>query len=273
MNLLIIFINLLGIKNIKRVFCYLLESLCLSWWLTLCVWLCVDCGQVADVYLEGIDQFGGWFQSSLLTSIAANSQAPYRWVPAFFQLLVHSQSSAFSLSMADRKSEYGQVTNGYSYYVSYFGDSHWVVVEKWLSTLTRWTVYLSVHICLTFLETNFFCFALQSTSISVLMLILVSMIFLFWLPLQQLVLCFTVIQTTCWLTERLVHVLHEDVQQWHCHCSLVVVILCLAVVHRSLVVHGFVVDEEGKKMSKSLGNVVDPDVVVNGGKVCDTAVY
>jgi len=26
-------------------------------------------------------------------------------------------------------------------------------------------------------------------------------------------------------------------------------------------------DEDGKKMSKSLGNVVDPDVVVNGGKV------
>jgi len=26
-------------------------------------------------------------------------------------------------------------------------------------------------------------------------------------------------------------------------------------------------DEDGKKMSKSLGNVVDPDIVVNGGKV------
>lgn len=41
-----------------------------------------------------------------------------------------------------------------------------------------------------------------------------------------------------------------------------------AVVDRSLVVHGFVMDEYGKKMSKSLGNVVDPDAVVNGGKVC-----
>ncbi|KAK7104714.1 isoleucine--tRNA ligase, mitochondrial-like [Littorina saxatilis] len=36
--------------------------------------------------------------------------------------------------------------------------------------------------------------------------------------------------------------------------------------YRSLMVHGFATDESGKKMSKSLGNVVDPDTVVNGGK-------
>ena len=36
---------------------------------------------------------------------------------------------------------------------------------------------------------------------------------------------------------------------------------------RSLLVHGFAVDEEGRKMSKSQGNVVDPEVVINGGKV------
>jgi valyl-tRNA synthetase len=33
------------------------------------------------------------------------------------------------------------------------------------------------------------------------------------------------------------------------------------------VVHGFAVSERGEKMSKSIGNVVDPDVVINGGKV------
>uniref|UniRef100_A0A3B3QGQ6 isoleucine--tRNA ligase n=1 Tax=Paramormyrops kingsleyae TaxID=1676925 RepID=A0A3B3QGQ6_9TELE len=36
--------------------------------------------------------------------------------------------------------------------------------------------------------------------------------------------------------------------------------------YRSLVVHGFVLSEKGEKMSKSLGNVVDPTVVINGGK-------
>lgn len=34
----------------------------------------------ADLYLEGSDQYRGWFNSSLLTSIAVNDQAPYREV-------------------------------------------------------------------------------------------------------------------------------------------------------------------------------------------------
>eukprot|EP00550_Attheya_septentrionalis_P007820 CAMPEP_0198285680 /NCGR_PEP_ID=MMETSP1449-20131203/4920_1 /TAXON_ID=420275 /ORGANISM="Attheya septentrionalis, Strain CCMP2084" /LENGTH=1042 /DNA_ID=CAMNT_0043983181 /DNA_START=131 /DNA_END=3259 /DNA_ORIENTATION=+ len=34
----------------------------------------------ADVYLEGSDQHRGWFQSSLLTSVAANGVAPYKTV-------------------------------------------------------------------------------------------------------------------------------------------------------------------------------------------------
>ncbi|XP_037551138.1 isoleucine--tRNA ligase, mitochondrial [Nematolebias whitei] len=36
--------------------------------------------------------------------------------------------------------------------------------------------------------------------------------------------------------------------------------------YKSLVVHGFAVGEKGEKMSKSLGNVVDPDDVINGTK-------
>ena len=34
----------------------------------------------ADLYLEGSDQHRGWFQSSLLTSVAVNDQAPYKTV-------------------------------------------------------------------------------------------------------------------------------------------------------------------------------------------------
>lgn len=32
-------------------------------------------------------------------------------------------------------------------------------------------------------------------------------------------------------------------------------------------VHGFTLGEKGEKMSKSLGNVINPDTVINGGKV------
>jgi isoleucyl-tRNA synthetase len=35
----------------------------------------------------------------------------------------------------------------------------------------------------------------------------------------------------------------------------------------SLITHGMVLDEKGKKMSKSIGNVVSPMGIINGGKV------
>ena len=35
---------------------------------------------VSDIVIEGIDQLTGWFQSSLLTSIAARNIAPYKSV-------------------------------------------------------------------------------------------------------------------------------------------------------------------------------------------------
>ncbi|XP_068089019.1 isoleucine--tRNA ligase, mitochondrial [Hyperolius riggenbachi] len=37
-----------------------------------------DAEQRADVYIEGKDQLGGWFQSSLLTSVATRNKAPYK---------------------------------------------------------------------------------------------------------------------------------------------------------------------------------------------------
>jgi len=39
-----------------------------------------DLGFPADLYLEGSDQHRGWFQSSLLTSLAINHKAPYKTV-------------------------------------------------------------------------------------------------------------------------------------------------------------------------------------------------
>ena len=32
----------------------------------------------ADIYIEGMDQFTGWFQSSLLTSIALQGTSPFK---------------------------------------------------------------------------------------------------------------------------------------------------------------------------------------------------
>ncbi|XP_047200714.1 isoleucine--tRNA ligase, mitochondrial [Girardinichthys multiradiatus] len=43
--------------------------------------------------------------------------------------------------------------------------------------------------------------------------------------------------------------------------------------YKSLVVHGFVVSEKGEKMSKSLGNVVDPDEVINGKEDSSVSAY
>jgi len=43
-------------------------------------WLSVMGGNKVDLYLEGSDQFRGWYQSSLLTSVAMKNEAPYRKV-------------------------------------------------------------------------------------------------------------------------------------------------------------------------------------------------
>lgn len=37
--------------------------------------------------------------------------------------------------------------------------------------------------------------------------------------------------------------------------------------YKTVVTHGFVLDKQGRKMSKSLGNIIEPDTVINGGKV------
>ena len=40
--------------------------------------------------------------------------------------------------------------------------------------------------------------------------------------------------------------------------------------YKTLITHGMVLDEKGKKMSKSMGNVVSPMGIINGGKVCSS---
>ena len=50
-------------------------------------------------------------------------------------------------------------------------------------------------------------------------------------------------------------------------CARGVIVVGVDVCCRKLVVHGFVVDEQGLKMSKSKGNVVDPQMVIHGSKV------
>ncbi|MDY7016554.1 MAG: class I tRNA ligase family protein, partial [Cyanobacteriota bacterium] len=36
--------------------------------------------------------------------------------------------------------------------------------------------------------------------------------------------------------------------------------------YKTVLTHGFILDEQGRKMSKSLGNGVEPDTIINGGK-------
>ncbi|XP_075233229.1 isoleucyl-tRNA synthetase, mitochondrial isoform X2 [Lycorma delicatula] len=40
----------------------------------------LDDNQIADMYLEGVDQLTGWFQSSLITSVALRGKAPYKTI-------------------------------------------------------------------------------------------------------------------------------------------------------------------------------------------------
>jgi isoleucyl-tRNA synthetase len=49
--------------------------------------------QVADLYCEGVDQFSGWFQSSLLLSIAYKNKAPYK------NILVHGYKKNSFISL------------------------------------------------------------------------------------------------------------------------------------------------------------------------------
>lgn len=43
--------------------------------------------------------------------------------------------------------------------------------------------------------------------------------------------------------------------------------------YHTVITHGFVLDEERKKMSKSVGNIIDPMTIIHGGKVQSLLIY
>ena len=71
-------------------------------------------GYPADMYLEGSDQHRGWFQSSLLTSVAANGVAPYKTVLTHGR--ISGQHAVFfrttGQTLLEDRSRFGTFLNG-----------------------------------------------------------------------------------------------------------------------------------------------------------------
>jgi isoleucyl-tRNA synthetase len=80
-----------------------------------------ELGFPADLYLEGSDQHRGWFQSSLLTSVAMNGKAPYK------QVLTHG----FTVDASGRKESksLGNVTDPYKIFQTLGAD----ILRLWVS--------------------------------------------------------------------------------------------------------------------------------------------
>ena len=69
-------------------------------------------GEIADMYMEGNDQYRGWFQSSLLTSVAVRGVAPYKEVVTHGMVVdgegrKMSKSLGNGISPIDIVNEYG----------------------------------------------------------------------------------------------------------------------------------------------------------------------
>ena len=56
---------------------------------------------------------------------------------------------------------------------------------------------------------------------------------------------------------------HDQYRGWFQSSLLTSVVLCRAAPYRGVVTHGFVVDGSGRKMSKSLGNVIEPQKILD----------
>lgn len=58
----------------------------------------------------------------------------------------------------------------------------------------------------------------------------------------------------------------DQIRGWFCSSLATSVAVNGHAPYKNILMHGFVLDGKGNKMSKSLGNVVDPMEVINGGK-------
>jgi isoleucyl-tRNA synthetase len=82
----------------------------------------------ADVYIEATDQHRGWFQSSLLTSVAINGEAPYREV--ITHAFVVDLESRQKISKSDQAG-YAKPTEADHYIQKYGAD----IVRLWVSSV------------------------------------------------------------------------------------------------------------------------------------------
>ncbi len=88
------------------------------------------CGGVADVYLEATDQHRGWFQSSLMTSVALTGHAPYRTV--ITHGFVVDKDTKRKLAKSDQgKPGYSKPT-GAEYFVGKYGAD---IVRLWAASV------------------------------------------------------------------------------------------------------------------------------------------
>jgi isoleucyl-tRNA synthetase len=83
--------------------------------------------RAADVYLEGSDQHRGWFQSSLLTAMATEGQAPFKTVVTHGFLVVHVEDTGKKQKVSKSA---GKPANAEDYVNKYGAD----VLRLWITS-------------------------------------------------------------------------------------------------------------------------------------------
>lgn len=85
----------------------------------------------ADLYLEATDQHRGWFQSSLMTSVALNEKAPYRTVLTHGFVVDVDTRQKISKSNQGKEGAYQKPTEADHYVKTYGAD----IVRLWASSV------------------------------------------------------------------------------------------------------------------------------------------